>query len=76
MTQTAREDREIATATAIGNLTAKVETLIDSYKDMDRKLDHVVAMTNRWKGATALLMGATAFVAALGTYFLKFMGKA
>lgn len=50
----------------LGSLVANMETLMERTDKIEKKLDSVVAMTNRWKGATAILIllgGAIGWVA-------------
>lgn len=53
---------EIDTARAIGSMSANIETLMERTAKMEKKLDDVVAMTNRWKGATGLLILLGGFI--------------
>ena len=40
----------------IGEMNANIKTMMVKQTDMEVKLDAVVAMTNRWKGATTILI--------------------
>ena len=40
----------------IGEMNANIKTRMVKQTDMEVKLDAVVAMTNRWKGATTILI--------------------
>lgn len=40
----------------IGTMSANIETIMSKQAEMEKKLDAVVAMTNRWKGATTILI--------------------
>lgn len=40
----------------IGSMAANVEAIMKKQDEMEKKLDSVVAMTNRWKGATTILI--------------------
>jgi dsDNA-specific endonuclease/ATPase MutS2 len=40
----------------IGQMSANIETIMKKQEEMEKKLDAVVAMTNRWKGATTILI--------------------
>ena len=39
----------------IGEMSANIVTIMKKQEEMEKKLDAVVAMTNRWKGATTIL---------------------
>jgi hypothetical protein len=47
---------DLDTAKAIGEMGANILTIMKKQEDMEKKLDAVVAMTNRWKGATTILI--------------------
>lgn len=72
----AASQSEIDTAKAIGAMSANIETIMERQDRMDKKLDSVVAMTNRWKGATAVLIIVGGIIGYLGNWILKFTGKA
>jgi tetrahydromethanopterin S-methyltransferase subunit G len=40
----------------IGNMSANIEAIMKKQDEMEKKLDGVVGMTNRWKGATTILI--------------------
>jgi hypothetical protein len=40
----------------IGEMSANIKTIMGKQEEMEKKLDAVVAMTNRWKGATTILI--------------------
>lgn len=40
----------------IGTMSANIEMMMKKQDAMEKKLDAVVAMTNRWKGATTILI--------------------
>jgi|GEM_PF-6547148 hypothetical protein len=40
----------------IGEMSANIVTIMKKQEEMEKKLDAVVAMTNRWKGATTILI--------------------
>jgi hypothetical protein len=40
----------------IGEMSANIQTIMLKQTEMEKKLDGVVAMTNRWKGATTILI--------------------
>lgn len=67
---------DIQTARDIGALTAQMSAVMTRIDSMDKKLDAVVAMTNRWKGATALLIVVGGLIGYFSNVALKFMGKA
>lgn len=67
---------DLDTARAIGSMSANIETLMERQDKMDKKLDAVVAMTNRWKGATAILIIVGGIIGYLGNWVLKLTGKA
>lgn len=70
------QDHALATAQAIGAMGANILTLMDRQERMERKLDSVVALTNRWKGASAALILLAGALGGLSAFFLKLMGKA
>jgi len=47
---------EADTQRMIGQMSANIETIMKKQDEMEKKLDAVVAMTNRWKGATTILI--------------------
>lgn len=67
---------EIDTAQKIGSILAKVEVLMDKTEKIEKKLDGVVAMTNRWKGATTILIILGGLIGWASNFLLKAMGKA
>lgn len=69
-------EREIATAASLGSLNAKMDLILQRQDRFEIKLDSVVASTNRWKGATALLMILGGALGWLGNFFMKAAGKA
>lgn len=69
-------EREIATAASLGSLNAKMDLILQRQDRFEIKLDSVVASTNRWKGATALLMILGGVLGWLGNLFMKAAGKA
>jgi hypothetical protein len=66
----------LATAQALGAMGANIITLLDRQERMERKLDGVVALTNRWKGASAALILLAGFVGGMSAFLLKLVGKA
>jgi hypothetical protein len=67
---------DIQTARDVGELTGQMAAVLDRLNKMDKKLDGVVAMTNRWKGATALLIVIGGMIGYLSNVALKMLGKA
>lgn len=51
-----------ATQRLIGQMSANIETIMKKQDEMEKKLDSVVAMTNRWKGATTILIMIGGFI--------------
>jgi hypothetical protein len=47
---------EAETQRLIGEMGANIKTIMTKQEETERKLDAVVAMTNRWKGATTILI--------------------
>lgn len=75
MTEATELEHALHTANAIGGLTAKVELIMERQVNMDKKLDSVVAMTNRWKGATAILIIFGGIIGYVANWILKLTGK-
>jgi hypothetical protein len=67
---------DIDTAKAIGSMSANITTLMERQERMEKKLDGVVAMTNRWKGATTILIILGGIIGWAGNLLLKAAGKA
>jgi len=72
--ETRASDRELETAKALGAMGANIMTLMVQQEAMDKKLDNVVAVVNRWKGATALLIIVGGILGYLGNFLMKFAG--
>jgi hypothetical protein len=72
----AEHQHDVHMATALGSLAAKIDIITVRQEHMDKKLDEVVAMTNRWKGATAILIIFGGVIGYLGNWVLKLVGKA
>lgn len=53
---------DMATQRLIGTMSANIETIMKKQEEMEKKLDAVVAMTNRWKGATTILIMIGGFI--------------
>ena len=49
-------NNDAETQRLIGEMGANIKTIMIKQDDTEKKLDAVVAMTNRWKGATTLLI--------------------
>lgn len=49
-------DSDNETQRLIGEMNANIKSIMEKQDKMEKKLDDVVAMTNRWKGATAILI--------------------
>jgi hypothetical protein len=54
--QGAAMTNDAETQRLIGTMNANIVAIMKKQEDMELKLDAVVAMTNRWKGATTLLI--------------------
>jgi hypothetical protein len=67
---------DIETAKAIGAMGANIVTLLDRQERMEKKLDGVVAMTNRWKGATTILIILGGVIGWGTNFLLKLSGRA
>lgn len=52
----------VETQRLIGQMSANIETIMKKQEEMEKKLDAVVDMTNRWKGATTLLIVLGGFI--------------
>lgn len=76
VSETRASDHDLETARAIGAMSANIVTIMDRQEHMDRKLDSVVALTNRWKGASAALILLAGFVGGMSAFLLKLVGKA
>jgi hypothetical protein len=64
-------ETEINTAKAIGEMGANIVTIMKKQEDMEKKLDAVVAMTNRWKGATTILIFLGGMIGWVANLFFK-----
>ena len=51
-----------STQRLIGQMAANIDTIMKKQEEMEKKLDAVVAMTNRWKGATTILIMVGGFI--------------
>ena len=64
---------DLEVATSLGRLEAGLDTLLDRTEKMEKRLEAVVAMTNRWKGASAVLMIIAGFLGWAGNFIIKFI---
>jgi hypothetical protein len=71
-----KENHDLYVAESLGEIRSKLVTIAERQTTMESKLDSVVAMTNRWKGATAILIILGGLLGYLGNYLMKFAGKA
>jgi hypothetical protein len=55
----------------IGEMSANIKTIMTKQAEMEVKLDAVVAMTNRWKGATTILILLGGFLGWAANLFFK-----
>ena len=55
----------------IGEMSANIKTIMGKQEEMEKKLDAVVAMTNRWKGATTILIMLGGFIGWVINLFVK-----
>lgn len=60
----------------LGSLIADMKTVMEKTEKIEKKLDSVVAMTNRWKGATAILIIVGGVIGWLSNLIIKLLGKA
>lgn len=67
---------ESETQRMLGSLDANVKTLLERTEKMEKRLDGVVAMTNRWKGATTILIILGGVIGWGTNILLKMVGKA
>lgn len=67
---------DIETAKAIGAMGANIVSIMERQERMEKKLDGVVAMTNRWKGATTILIILGGIIGWASNLLLKMAGKA
>lgn len=67
---------EIDAAKAIGSMASDIKTLMDRTEKMEKKLDGVVAMTNRWKGATTVLIILGGLIGWASNLLMRMAGKA
>lgn len=64
-------EAEATTQRLIGQMSANIETIMKKQDEMEKKLDSVVAMTNRWKGATTILIMLGGFLGWLANLLFK-----
>jgi hypothetical protein len=55
----------------IGKMNGNIETIMREQAEMKKQLASVVAMTNRWKGATTILILAGAFIGWITNLLVK-----
>jgi hypothetical protein len=55
----------------LGEINGKLGSALERLDKVEKKLDSVVAMTNRWKGATTLLIAIGGFIGYVVNYFTK-----
>lgn len=68
---------DVDTAEKIGRLMTGMETLLTRTDKMEKKLEGIVAMTNRWKGATTVVLMVGGALGTAATILSKFViGKA
>lgn len=60
-----------ATQRLIGEMNANIKTIMDRQEKMQKQLDGVVAMTNRWKGATTVLIAVGGLIGWLTNLIVK-----
>lgn len=59
----------------LGILMGKMDALLERTDKMEKKLDGVVAMTNRWKGATTIIVILGGVIGWASNLLLKMAGK-
>jgi hypothetical protein len=55
----------------IGEMSANIKTIMVKQDIMQKQLDGVVAMTNRWKGATTILIFIGGLIGWVANYLAK-----
>lgn len=60
----------------LGEINGTLKGVVDRLDKVEKKLDSVVAMTNRWKGATTILIVLGGIIGWASNLILKAMGKA
>lgn len=60
-----------ATLILLGEINGKLGSALERLTIVEKKLDGVVAMTNRWKGATALLIILGGFIGWVTNFIFK-----
>lgn len=60
----------------LGSLIADMKTMMEKTEKIEKKLDSVVAMTNRWKGATTILIILGGIIGWASNIVIKMLGKA
>lgn len=66
---------DVETQRLLGRLIEKSDAASDRLEKIEKKLDDVVAMTNRWKGATAILIILGSVIGWASNFLLKLSGK-
>lgn len=59
----------------LGQLISTTAANTERLDKIEKKLDSVVAMTNRWKGATTILIILGGFIGWASNFVLKALGK-
>ena len=67
----AQAQLDFETARTIGEMGANIVAIMKKQDEMETKLDSVVAMTNRWKGATAIVIFLGGMIGWVVNLFLK-----
>jgi hypothetical protein len=57
----------------LGSMNANIVAIMKKQEEMEQKLDAVVAMTNRWKGATTILIVLGGIIGWAGNFIVKFL---
>lgn len=61
-TMSGHSTNDLNVANRLGELSGQMAAMNERMANMEKKIDGVVGYTNRWKGATALLLGAAMLV--------------
>ena len=64
---------DVETAEKIGRLMTGMETLLTRTDKMEKKLENIVAMTDRWKGATTVVLMIGGALGTAATILSKFV---
>lgn len=57
----------------LGEINGKMSGVLDRLEKVETKLDGVVAMTNRWKGATTLIVFLGGLLGYAGNWMMKYL---